>query len=190
MNTLELEARNTALVAIDLQRGIVATPTFPHSTEEVLRNTARIAERLRGLGGLVVYVRVDMLNPLRLATDVPPRDPNAAPPPAAALELVPEAGFRAGDLLITKRHWGAFAGTNLEQELRQRSVHTVVLTGISTNIGVESTARQGTGLGFSFVVVEDACAARDAADHRHAFEKILPRLGRVRSTEQVLGVLS
>jgi nicotinamidase-related amidase len=94
-------------------------------------------------------------------------------------------------LLITKRHWGAFAGTELENALRQRGIDidTVILTGISTNFGVESTARQGTGLGFAFVIVEDACGSRDADDHRFAFEKIFPRLARVRKTDDVLAAL-
>jgi nicotinamidase-related amidase len=60
------------------------------------------------------------------------------------------------------------------------------LTGISTNVGVESTARQGTGLGFAFVLVEDACSAQDAEQHRYAFEEIFPRLTRVRTTGEVL----
>lgn len=91
--------------------------------------------------------------------------------------------------MITKRHWGAFAGTELEQQLRQRGVETVVLGGIATNIGVESTARQGTGLGFAFVVVEDACSTFDAESHRFAFEKIFPRLARVRKTDEVIASL-
>ncbi len=84
---------------------------------------------------------------------------------------------------------GAFAGTDLEQQLKTRGIDTVVLTGISTNIGVESTARQGTGLGFAFVLVEDACSAQDAEQHRFAFEKIFPRLSRVRTTDEVLAAL-
>ena len=92
--------------------------------------------------------------------------------------------------MFTKRHWGAFAGTPLEQELRSRGIDTVVLTGVSTNGGVESTLRQGTGLGFAFVVVEDACSGQDAEEHRFAFERIFPRLARVRTVEEVLKALA
>jgi nicotinamidase-related amidase len=84
----------------------------------------------------------------------------------------------------------AFAGTSLEAELRRRGIDTVVLTGISTNRGVESTLRQGTGLGFAFVVVEDACSGQDAEEHRFAFERIFPRLARVRTVEEVLKALA
>jgi len=169
MSPLQLNAQETALVAIDLQRGI--------------------AKRFREKGALVVYVRVDVANLLHLPVDAPSRDPNAPLPPASFSELLPEAGFEYGDLMITKRHWGAFAGTELEERLKERGIDTVVITGIATNVGVESTVRQGTGLGFAFVVVEDACGARDAADHGYVLENIFPRLARVRKTDEVITAL-
>lgn len=189
LNSFRLEPRKTALVLIDLQHGIVGMQTAPYPATEVVERSRRMAESFRAHGAPVVYVRVDLADFLQLPVDSPTRDPNAPPPPAIASDLVPEAGFQGGDLVITKRHWGAFAGTELEQQLRQRGVETVVLGGIATNIGVESTARQGTGLGFAFVVVEDACASFDADAHRFAFEKIFPRLARVRKTEEVIASL-
>jgi nicotinamidase-related amidase len=111
------------------------------------------------------------------------------PIPAVASEIALSAGFQPGDILLIKRHWGAFAGTDLEQQLKARGVDTVVLAGISTNAGVESTARQGTGLGFAFVLVEDACAGLDAEEHRFAFEKTFPRLARVRAADEVIAAL-
>lgn len=190
---LHLDPTKTALVLIDLQKGIVAMPSAPYPVTEVLQKANRLAEAFRSKGGTVVYVRVDMANFLQLPVDQALRDPNAPPPPASASELVPEAGFQSPpdshDILITKRHWGAFAGTELEQILRRRGVDTVVLGGVATNIGVESTARQGTGLGFAFVIVEDACSAREAEGHRFAVEKIFPRLARVRKTDEVIAAL-
>jgi|ERR1700722_5070017 nicotinamidase-related amidase len=190
MTALQLDPKKTALVLIDLQNGIVAMPTVPYPAAEVMAKSRLLAQTFRAKGAAVVYVRVDMANAVNLPVDSPMRDPNAPPPPASASELSPDSGFHSGDLLITKRHWGAFAGTNLEQELKQRGIDTVVLGGISTNAGVESTARQGTGLGFAFVIVEDACAARDAEAHRYAFEKIFHRLARVRKTDEVIAALA
>ena len=189
METLRLDPAKTALVLIDLQNGIVSAPAVPHSSADVIANARLLAEAFRKQGGTVVFVRVDMANFLNLPVDIPARDPRAPALPPSASELVPDAGFTSGDLLITKRHWGAFAGTELEQSLRKRGIDTVVLGGISTNIGVESTARQGTGLGFAFVIVEDACSARDADAHRYSFDKIFPRLGRVRKTQEVVAAL-
>jgi nicotinamidase-related amidase len=190
MNSLHLDPKKTALVLIDLQNGIVARTTAPYSSGEVVQEGSRLAQAFRAKGATVVYVRVDMGNFLALPVDEPPRAPAAPAPPAMASELAPDAGFEPGDLLITKRHWGAFAGTELEQALRQRGVGTVVLGGISTNIGVESTARQGAGLGFAFVIVEDACATSMGEEaHRFAFEKIFPRLARVRKSADVIAAL-
>jgi nicotinamidase-related amidase len=110
--------------------------------------------------------------------------------PSEWMEIAPSAGFQDGDLLITKYHWGAFAGTPLAQELRVRGIETIILSGISTNAGVESTLRQGTGLGFAFIVAEDACSGRDAGEHRFAFQNIFPRLARVRPVDEVLKALA
>ena len=151
MAELQLDSHKTALVLIDLQNAIVGMSTAPHPAPQVVANSAKLAEAFRGHGAPVVYVRVDLNDFLELPVDQPINLGNA-PLPGIVSEIAPSAGFQPGDILLTKRHWGAFAGTDLEQQLKSRGVDTVVLTGISTNAGVESTARQGTGLGFGFVV--------------------------------------
>jgi nicotinamidase-related amidase len=103
------------------------------------------------------------------------------PLPADFGELVPELGAAAGDIRITKHQWGAFYGTELDLQLRRRGVKTIVLGGISTNFGVESTARDAWERSYALVFAEDACASFDAAAHRFAFDNIFPRLG-IRST--------
>jgi nicotinamidase-related amidase len=185
MQPFVLEPQSTALVLIDLQHGIVGLPTVPYSGREVVSKSARLANKFREKGAIVVYVRVDLGNMQSMLADASTRDPNAPPPPAIASELLPEAGVQPGDLIITKRHWGAFFGTDLEHQLRQRGIQTVVLGGIATNYGVESTARAAVGFGFDLVVVEDATTTLTAEAHRFAYENIFPRIGRVRSTEQV-----
>lgn len=192
MSSLQLDPKTTALVLIDLQNGILAISTAgPHTTTDVAERANRTAQAFRRKGATVVYIRVDMSNFLKLPVDAPSRDPNAPPPPTSASEIAPQAGLQSGDLLITKRHWGAFAGTTLEHELRQRGVDTVVIGGVSTNAGVESTVRQGTGLGFAFVVAEDLCTSSMGAEaHRFAVEKIFPRIARVRKLDDVIAALA
>jgi nicotinamidase-related amidase len=189
MAELELDPKKTALVLIDLQNAVLGMNTEPYSAAQVVENSRKLADSFRANGSPVVYVRVDMNDFMELPVDQP-FNMGDKPLPAAASEIAPSAGFQPADILITKHHWGAFAGTDLEQQLKSRGIETVVLTGISTNGGVESTARQGTGLGFAFVVVEDACAAPNAEQHRFAFEKIFPRLTRVRSTDDVVAALA
>ena len=189
MAELQLDPKRTALVLIDLQNAIVGINPVPHTAAQVVENSKKLADAFRVHGAPVVYVRVDLNDLMKLPVDQP-HNRGDEPLPAAASEIAPSAGFQAGDILVTKRHWGAFAGTDLEQRLKSRGIDTVVLTGISTNAGVESTARQGTGLGFAFVLVEDACSSQDAEHHRFAFENIFPRLTRVRSTDEVLASLA
>jgi nicotinamidase-related amidase len=185
MAELQFDPKKTALVLIDLQNATVGMNPVPHTAAQVVENSRKLAEAFRAQGAPVVYVRVDLNDFLKLPVDQP-HNLGDEPLPAAASEIAPSAGFQPGDILLTKRHWGAFAGTDLEQQLKTRGVDTVVLTGISTNVGVESTARQGAGLGFAFVLVEDACSAQNAEHHRFAFENIFPRLARVRTTNEVL----
>ena len=189
MSDVSLDPEKTALVAIDLQNAVVSRSTAPHSVQDVMKNNRQIAEALRAKGGLVVWVRVDLNQFMKLPADLPPYI-SGQNMPAELSEIAPSAGFQSEDALITKKHWGAFAQTSLEKQLRDRGLDTVVLTGIATNIGVESTLRQGTGLGFAFIVAEDACSGQSPEDHRFAFANIFPRLARVRSTEEVLKALA
>jgi nicotinamidase-related amidase len=189
MAELQLDPKKTALVLIDLQNGIVGMNPVPHTAAQVVENSKKLANAFRVHGAPVVYVRVDLNDFMKLPVDQP-HNLGDKPLPAGASEITPSAGFQHGDILVTKRHWGAFTGTDLEQQLKSRGIDTVVLTGISTNAGVESTARQGTGLGFAFVLVEDACSSQNAEHHRFAFENIFPRLTRVRSTDEVLASLA
>ncbi len=188
---LELDPARTALVSIDLQRGIAAGPVAPHAASDVVARTAEIARALRAAGGTVVLVRVtpsadrrDALHPL---TDTPLWTP--APQPADWAEILPELGPAAGDIVITKRQWGAFYGTELDLQLRRRGVDTILLAGISTNVGVESTARDAYERGYQQVFVEDAMSARSADDHEHTVRSVFPKIGRVRSTADVLAAL-
>ena len=189
MAKLRLDPKKTALVLIDLQNAIVGMNPVPHSSAQVVENSRKLADAFRVHGAPVVYVRVNLNDFMKLPVDQP-HNLGDNPLPTAASEIAPSADFQPGDILVTKRHWGAFAGTNLEQQLKSRGIDTVVLTGISTNAGVESTARQGTGLGFAFVLVEDACSSQNAEHHRFAFENIFPRLTRVRTTDEVLAALA
>jgi nicotinamidase-related amidase len=189
MAELQLDPKKTALVLIDLQNATVGMNPVPHTAAQVVENSRKVAEAFRVHGAPVVYVRVDLNDFMKIPVDQP-LNLGDNPLPAAASEITPSAGFQHGDILVTKRHWGAFAGTDLEQQLKSRGIDTVVLTGISTNVGVESTARQGTGLGFAFVLVEDACSSQNAEHHRFAFENIFPRFTRVRSTDEVLTSLA
>jgi nicotinamidase-related amidase len=179
-----------ALVLIDLQQGIVSRPTLaPYSGEEVVRKAAGLAAAFRAAGSLVVYVRVDMAGVLRRPVDRSTRDLSAPPPPAAASELVAGCGYQPGDGLVTKRQWGAFVGTDLDQLLRRRNVRTMVIGGLATNFGVESTARSASDLGYAVVFVEDAMSGPSTEMHTFAVKQVFPLMGNVRSAAEVTAEL-
>jgi nicotinamidase-related amidase len=105
-------------------------------------------------------------------------------------ELVPELGRAPSDVVVTKHQPNAFYGTDLEVQLARRGIRTIVLGGISTNVGVESTARAAHERGYEQVFVSDVMAAREADLHEHTVRRILPTMGRVRSLDEVLQALA
>lgn len=186
-----IDPKTSALVLIDLQKGITRQSTAPHASADVIARAVQLTDRFRALGSVVVLVRVaysaDGSDRVRTPTDAPPP---VAPTAPDWSEIVPELGPKPGDLVVTKHQWGAFYGTELDLQLRRRNVRTIVLGGISTNFGVESTARDAYERAYSLVFVEDATAALNAEAHAFAVTTIFPRLGLVRSTSDVMRALN
>lgn len=183
---LALDPRTTALVVIDLQKAIVARETAPHSAAEIVARSAALAARFRDAGALVVLVHVAFSADDRDRLKPPSEEPPPAGPfPPDFSELAPELNRQPSDLVITKKQWGAFYGTELDLQLRRRGIRTIVLTGISTNYGVESTARDGWERGYSIVFVEDAMGAFSADAHAFAFATIFPRIGLIRRSGEL-----
>ena len=190
MKSTLIDRSKTALVVIDLQKGIVGRQTAPYASDIVVKNTAAIAEAFRKNGMPVFLVRVaplpdgkDALHPI---ADAPMQ---AQTPPPGWADIVPEVGPKPGDVVITKHQWGAFYGTELDLQLRRRGIATIVLSGISTNIGVESTARFAYEYGYNQIFAEDAMSALSLEEHTFTVAKIFPRIGLVRKTGEILSDL-
>lgn len=186
-----LKEGHAALVVIDLQRGIAGRTVAPHSSADVVRNAAKAVQAFRAANLPVALVHVafaadgsDALKPL---VDEPTQMPAPAPDFA---EFVPELAVRSSDIIITKRNWGAFYGTDLDLQLRRRGVTRIAICGISTNIGVESTARDAFERNYNLLFIEDAMASMSAEEHAHSVTRIFPRMGIVRSTQQILDAFS
>lgn len=190
---LDLDPRSTALVLVDLQHGILPFAKAPYDAATILKHAAALADRARARGALVVRVRVgwhaDGRDLLQQPTDhAAPVPANGLPPDwwqdPAALPAAP------GDLNIVKRQWNAFHGTELDLQLRRRGIRTLVLGGIVTPFGVEGTARAAWERGYELVLPEDLSSAALEVQHTHSMAHVLPRLGRVRSTADVLQALA
>jgi nicotinamidase-related amidase len=191
MADLALDPSTTALVLIDLQRGIVAGTTVPHAAKDVVARAVKLVAACRSRGVTIVLVHVDpgpnwILVPRPEADQ--PRPPTQLSDDWAA--FVPEMTPQQGDVVITKHQPNAFYGTDLELQLRRRGLRTILLGGISTNVGVEATARAAHERGFEQVFVDDVMAAREEVLHTHSVTRIFPTLGRVRSLDAVLAALT
>lgn len=184
---IELDPRSTALVLIDLQKGILGNTLAPITSQEVFACARALAERFRAARAVVVLVNVafsaDGGDRLRQKVDIAPPIPQGGFPVGWS-ELAPGL-MQPGDLLITKRQWSAFYGTELDLQLRRRGIGSIVLGGVSTQIGVESTARQAYEHGYELLIVKDATTSSVAEGHDMSMKHILPRLARLVQSSEI-----
>lgn len=174
---------STALIIIDLQKGIVSNPSVL-SADAVVGHARDLAIAFRQHAMPVVLVTVAGGAPGR--TQLPPSTAKRA---ADWAELIPELGPEPGDITIVKRTWGAFASSDLAARLQALGVTHVVIAGISTSIGVESTARQAYELGLNVTLATDAMSDTNADAHANSITRIFPRLGETGSTREIIALL-
>jgi nicotinamidase-related amidase len=173
----------SALIVIDLQKGIVALAAA-HPIDGVLRNVAALAEVFRARGLPVVLVNVAGMAPGR--TEQPRR---GGAFPAGWTDLIPELNQQPQDHLVTKMTPGAFTGTGLEAHLKSLGVTQVVVVGVSTSNGVEVTARQAFELGFNVTLATDAMTDMNPEAHAYSTTKVFPRIGETGTTREIIDLL-
>lgn len=189
-NELKIDIDKSAIVVIDLQKGITSMPAVPHSTQDVIANSSSIliAARKNKMNVFLVHVTPspdfkDALYPIsETSFQMSGFNPEWS-------EYVPELNIQPSDILITKHQWGAFYGTGLDLQLRRRGIDTIILCGIATNMGVESTARFAYEFGYNQIFIEDAMSARSKEEHEYPIRYIFPRFGLIRKTNEVLKAL-
>lgn len=182
MAVTTLDAK-TALIVIDLQHGIVALPLV-HEPQPVIERCAALAATFRQHNLPVVLVNV--------AGGAPGRTEQARHSgelPADWATLVPAMTPQQNDITITKKSWGAFQATALHEELQQRGITQVVICGIATSIGVESTARQAYESGYNVTLATDAMTDLNIDTHNNSINLIFPRLGETGSCEEIVALL-
>lgn len=181
--------KKTALILIDLQKGIVGFP-LAHPVEGILTNAAKLVDAFRKAGLPIVYVNV---NPAGAKWTTSRKDPA----PASNIvfkedwaEIVAEVNAQPDDIFITKHTWGAFFETALDEELTKREITGIVIGGISTSIGVEGTARQASERGYNITFVTDAMTDMVATAHENSLKAIFPRMGETGTTDDVINKLN
>jgi nicotinamidase-related amidase len=186
---LKIDKSKTALVVIDVQKGIVSMDRKlkPNDAGQVIANVSKLVSKFREAGMPVFLVNVksvdgkDMLHPM-VDQQV---GWGSGQRPADWADFVDEIKPVNNDIVIAKRQWGAFYGTEIDLQLRRRKIETIVLCGVSTNLGVETTARDAYQRGYNQVFAVDAMAAASVEEHEASLKYIFPRIGLIRTTEDI-----
>ena len=173
-----------ALIVVDLQKGFLGAPTKPYPVEQAIRQSALLAKAFRAHGLPVALVNVEGAAPGRTEAGH-----GGGARPADWSELAEPLDVQPGDIRVTKQRWNALHETPLNAELARRGATQVIVTGVATSIGVESTARAAYDLGYHVVLATDAITDVDAAAHANSVEHVFPKLGETASVERILGLL-
>jgi nicotinamidase-related amidase len=187
ITTIDLKS---ALVVIDMQKGIVASPIV-HPAKAIVQNVVRLANTFREKKHKVVLVHVGWSADRGDA--ITTRNQSTMPARQFSddfFQYIEELhADPATDILIHKRQWGAFYGTDLDLQMRRRGITNIVLCGIATSIGVESTARDAWERSYNLTFASDAMSDMNADAHDRAINIIFPRIGEIGTTDEVLAKL-
>jgi ureidoacrylate peracid hydrolase len=201
----KVRASHTALIVIDMQNDFCASDGFVAKGGRDVSQVQRMAERLpaliesaRGAGVLVVFVRCSYsTDDNRYLSDVWLEQAARCQGGGYTLAPVCQDGTSggeyfggicpaAGDIIVTKHRYSAFHGTDLDLILRTHGVRTVVLTGVSTHVCVETAAREAFVRDYYTVVVGDGSSAYSPQEHETALKLIDRFFGEVVSIGDLL----
>jgi nicotinamidase-related amidase len=176
----------TALIIIDMQKGMRSPKLPPRNNPDAEDNIARLHAAWREAGQPVISVRHISRSPTSVFA-----------PGQEGVEFQERFTPLAHEHLVEKNVPDAFINTGLERWLHARGIRRLVIVGVSTNNSVEASARTAGNLGFETVVVADACFSFEKQDfggtlrsaeevHLMALANLDGEYARVLSTEQVL----
>lgn len=183
----------TAVVSIDLQEANLGHAEAPYSSEEVIERSVRVMDAARAAGSLVVHVRTSFLpdDSDSLWTRRTDAGHGSKPERVEGWDrLVSEVAPLPEEPVVVKRSWNAFHGSDLDLQLRRHGITTIVLVGMTTNFGVEGTGRAAFDHFYDVVFAEDAMSGSSTEAHQAAVTGLFPRIGRVRSAEEVVAAFS
>ncbi|MDB5011204.1 MAG: isochorismatase family protein [Mucilaginibacter sp.] len=177
--------KNTALILIDLQKGIVQY-SLAHPIKDVLTNSALLVKAFRKAGLPIVVVNVNPAGAAWTKARKEPAPASSTPFKEDWLEITPEIETESGDIFITKTTWSAFYNTQLDEELKKRGITGVVMAGVSTSIGVEGTARSASERGYNVTFASDAMTDMFMEAHERSMKYIFPRMGEIDVTQKII----
>jgi nicotinamidase-related amidase len=175
---------NTALIIVDLQKGIIGFPAI-HPIGDIIERARALADAFREQSLPVVLVNVAGGASGRTEQ---PRQTDSRPD--GWTDLIPELNRQPSDIVVTKRTWGAFASTDIEARLKAIGVTQVVVIGVATGTGVEATARQAYEAGFNVSLAIDAMTDPRSEAHAYSIGQVFPRLGETGTSQEIIELLS
>jgi nicotinamidase-related amidase len=181
--TISTLDEKSALLVVDLQKGIAGLPTA-HAMAGVVASAVTLADAFRDRGLPVVLINADATAPGRTE-----QARLHIPMPVGWTDFLPELKQQVSDHVVTKRTWGAFTGTDLEAYLNRHGITQVVIAGVATSAGVESTARHAHELGFNVALATDAMTDRNVEAHERSIKMIFPRLGETGTSREIVDLL-
>ncbi|MBW2062694.1 MAG: cysteine hydrolase [Deltaproteobacteria bacterium] len=191
-----LDPDHTALVVWDVQNGLVGRI---FNQEEFLKNLKGLIKAARESNIPVVYSKITplpkefespprtLMMMRRFGIDDPDKVPTFMPPGSPESEIHTEVQPLEGEAVIPKHTASFFIGTHFENMMRNRGIETILFTGIATEMGVASSARDSINRGFYTAVVSDCVSSMDKEMHESAL-KILGRICIVVSSEELMGI--
>jgi nicotinamidase-related amidase len=174
----------TALIVVDLQKGILSYPIVA-PMDEITARAGALADAFRRHHLPVVLVNVTGRAPGRTEQT----RASSFEVTTDFADFLPELNQQPHDHVVTKKTWGAFTNTDLDAYLKNLGITQVVIAGVATSVGAESTARQAHELGFNVTLAIDAMADMSEEAHQNAITKIFPKLGETGTTQEIIGLL-
>jgi nicotinamidase-related amidase len=203
-----LSAGNTGLILFDALNGYLH-PDNPAKTQflaerNILGNLQRLLAGARKAGMITFYPSgahapdgsdsVDRLTDTDM--DLKPGGSAVAPirphfhKGSRDADIAPEIAPAPGDIVVPKQRWSSFFQTNLDLQLRVRSIGTIVIAGGSTDVGIASTCYAARDLDYGIVVVRDACYSTRGNNHDFFMDRVFPRMARVMTVDQAVALMT
>jgi len=192
-----VDPSHTAVLLVDIQNDFCAPEGYigrkhgcdAAANEALAALNVSLTDAARAAGGLVVWIQA-IYDPVYLSAPMLMKGGSAGNE-ARCVDGSWGAEFyrvapREGDLVVRKHRYSAFSGTALDNLLRRHGIRTTVITGVSTNICVESTLREAFNLGYYVVIPRDCVAGNNPALHEATLQNVANLIGDVTSAADLI----
>ena len=196
---LRVNPARAAVLTMEMQRGVVGDMSTISelavvvASEGIIKNTATLLDAARSVGVPVVHCLAGFrgdragtpLNAPLIKAML--RDPNHLLIGTPATEVVPELWSEPSDLTSLRMHGvSPFGGTDLDGLLRNMEVHTLVVTGVSVNLGIVGLAVEAVNLGYEVLIVRDAVTGVGSEYVEDVLANTLRLIARIATVDDVI----